>query len=309
MKKAATSNLARFDTQSLAEGEIKKFWGQRDLDLKRIRRIAASWDWDAARLVTVAFWTGPDFTGPNGVHYQTGDYIELDGQNTVEAMRQSGQDMLDIPCRVVLVDDKHRLVQLFIRLNDNLKSLTDWEQWPNELELGDPIAIGIDNLAKSYGLSVAKNHSLNQMSSITTLKALATTKHKGSYAFTPVLLDPIFAIITGWWNTDNFTAKAVDGRVEASFLNAWAYYLKRRLHVDGSMPSAKSVINLMKNRGIKVGGAKASVPLTPQQVDAEYRRLKSQGTYADTSSTKWKAYADIIGKALHGGAWASRYSR
>jgi len=116
---------------------------QRDIAPSKIKKIARNWSWIACSALTVAM-------------RMDGTYWAVDGQHRlIAAMKRS--DIQKLPCIVFPVEYIKEEAQGFIDINIGRKPVSSVESFYAAIIAGDEVAIYVDNILRSYGISVKKS--------------------------------------------------------------------------------------------------------------------------------------------------------
>jgi len=115
---------------------------QRFLSRKRVAWIAANWNWEAAKPITIV----PDPDEP-------GTYWIADGQHTVKACALRFPDFNGtLPCWVLPARSEKELAALFLLLNDYQRPVDLAAKYKARLNKGDPLALETDRALRKAGI-------------------------------------------------------------------------------------------------------------------------------------------------------------
>lgn len=181
---------------------------QRDrLDLGKVRRIKANLNPAALGVVTVS-----RRTTPNGTERAK---IVIDGWHRLQAIKELTDNTGSIRCHVFENLTAEQEAQMFLDLNagNQPNILTKFRV---RLVAKDPIAIGIDQLTKSYGLVVQPGINEGSIQCIGALERV--WKRSESEEMEPNLLQLTLAALTKAWGKDRFAIQAVMIEGVAAFL-------------------------------------------------------------------------------------------
>ncbi|MDF0531113.1 hypothetical protein P0W64_16385 [Tsukamurella sp. 8F] len=164
---------------------------QRDLDERRARAMAAAWD---PRLVGVVDVSDrgptrrPRFALVNGQHRWAACTIA----------RAATHLVANVHVGLSIADE----ARLFGAIDRTTRPLTTWARWKGRRAAGDPVVLGIDEIAGRYGLRVAQQRGY-------VLMCFATLEH--CYTVDPTALALTLELITDVWhrNTDGLRSGIV----------------------------------------------------------------------------------------------------
>jgi hypothetical protein len=176
---------------------------QRDhLDVRKIERILRDYNPDALGIITASERNAAETVILDGAHRHRATVENTEGQGTLLT-------------RVFKGLTRREEAVLFLLLNSgNQPNLLD--KFRINLVAEDPVAVGIDNIVKQFGLGIGPANLDNQLQCVGALRRVYMLSLKGEYD--PNLLDLSLRALINAWGRDSQATQAVMVEGMALFL-------------------------------------------------------------------------------------------
>jgi hypothetical protein len=161
---------------------------QRDLDQRRVAKIADDLNLEALGVITVS-------------HRENGSYHIVDGQHRVAALKQAGGDGDKVMCRVFDGLTVQEEAELFRLLNNTAKPLAV-DLFRVRVVEGDPAAVDLAHILNDHGWRIGSSTSTTIFAAVVALERV--------YRLEPAAAEKSVASLTRAWGHD---PAAVDGRL------------------------------------------------------------------------------------------------
>lgn len=160
---------------------------QRDhLDLRKVERMVARWNPSAVGVITVS--------QRNAV-----TRVVIDGMHRVQAYKELTDNTGEMLCQVFKGLSRKDEAQMFLDLNAGTQP-TLIDKYKKRIITEDPVAVGINELLKSYGFTIDNN---NQNGCINAVGAVERVYNKSlKLEAEPNLLQLVLISVTYAWGTD-----------------------------------------------------------------------------------------------------------
>lgn len=164
---------------------------QRPLNDRKVAKIAAEFDPDAVGVVYVSKRTD-------------GEYVILDGQNRIAAIRRIGWGDQKVPCMVFVGLTLEQEARLFVEFNDLRTRPRPIEIHKANVVAGDVVSVGIERILEKHGLRFATGPGNG---AVVAVGAVKQAYERGG----PESLDfAIDTIVRTWgYNTENFNGEVL----------------------------------------------------------------------------------------------------
>jgi hypothetical protein len=163
---------------------------QRDLDIKRVDRIAATWD---RRLVGVLEVSDRGATA-------SPRFAIINGQHRWAAAARLGIAQLAATVHTELtVEDE---AKLFFDIDAKTRALTTWDRWHARSAAGDPAVLAIERIATECGLEVTQNPGPKNLQCCAALERIWTRS-------APEILADTLVLVLDIWPGETEARKAV----------------------------------------------------------------------------------------------------
>lgn len=131
-------------TQWIRTGDISVIWheAQRELDMRKVKKIADEFDPDAVGVITVCAVNGADV------------YHCIDGQNRTAAVKLLWGDDEKVPCNIIPAKDASEAAELFLKFNAGRTRPTAIAMFQAAVTAGHEVETHVDEIIRRSGYRI-----------------------------------------------------------------------------------------------------------------------------------------------------------
>lgn len=176
---------------------------QRELDENRAQAMSKNIDFDRIGVPVLSF---------RGRTAGTSQFVVLDGQHRVSALKQAGHGPKGILCEVHEGLNVVEEASLFLKLNGGRKAVCVYDKWRAQLVAKVPMAIEIDKVVGAAGLKVTKGPGRNCICAIQAIWSVHL-KYRN--------LDVTLAVLKAWADGEPAVYSAEAIKAVSEFLRSY----------------------------------------------------------------------------------------